>query len=223
MKYDLIRSSIPDLVSTSHLRAPGLHVSDVIGDLARVYGYYKGEREACNVCGKEKREHRTSKRGYAYSLSPVYHRFGVIDMTRAQFGLAVEHAFCERMIADEPNRYSRIGEMSLDGLAGNLDLWDGDWWCPNEFKATWQSRRHALDSPKHFWPRLTQLCSYAFMREKLTGRTVRGGALHVLYVNGNYKPLAPEYRMWWIEWTSREKQRTWDQLQRHAETMRGES
>lgn len=219
MRATLIADTIPDLLPSLD-RAPGIHVSDVIQDLCISLGYYT-ESTICSVCGKDIREHGR-KRGTntRYGLYPRRHRYRTIPMGYAQFGLAVEHAFVERMILDNPSRYERLPEMTLDSLHGNLDLWDNWAWCPHEFKATWQSSRHGLSSDKHFFYRLTQLCAYSWMRERITERRINGGTLHVLYVNGNYKPPTPAYRAWDIEWTRRERAKNWDMLLKHAERMR---
>jgi hypothetical protein len=177
---ELLGDSIPDLLPMTE-RAPGIHVSEIVNDIAIRLGHFVPFEDA--------------------------------NTTMMQLGQTFEWALCERMIEDEPKQYCRIVEQELDGISGNLDLFDRLNWRPIEIKLTWNSLRWPPTDTKKFWKRWAQLAAYAKMMDSLEGE------LHVGYLNGDYKPPSPTYRRWLRRWKRKQLDGHWDMLRRHRDTM----
>jgi len=168
-------------------RSEGIHVSDVIYSLCVSLGYYRPTND------------------------------DTIDKTRMDLGRALEHAFCEMLILDDPQRYMRIGELCLDDISGNLDLYDILKSRPKEIKLTWRSARHDINGPK-FWGNRIQAICYA----KMLGCT--STELDICHVDGNYEKDFSQRKVifnnWICDMSSKTVNGVWDMIRRHADTMR---
>lgn len=161
-------------------RAPGLHVSELIHYLCVELGHY---------------EDSSDKK---------------LPMTRLQIGQAIEHALIDRMIAHAPDRYAHMGELTLDGVSGNQDIFDILEYAPNEIKCTWMSAKHG-DDPKSqkLWKYWVQLKAYCRMMESGVGY------LHIVFLNGYYTYKdgdGPQYRLWKGVFSRKELDDNWAML-----------
>jgi hypothetical protein len=100
------------------------------------------------------------------------------------------------------------GEVSLDGITGSPDgITNGKGVIPllEEFKVTWKSlHTHKDVLRERIW--MWQIMAYL----KLTGlRLVR---LHVLWVNGDYRPPDPRYTTHLIEFSQKEIDGFWENV-----------
>jgi hypothetical protein len=168
-------------------RAPGLHVSSIIHDLCIELGHY---------------EDSSDKK---------------LPMTRLQIGQAIEWALIERMRRHFPDRYGKVGELTLDGISGNADLFDHYDFITDEIKCTWLSARHADDpSSKKLWKYWVQLKAYCRMLETGIGR------LHIVCLNGYYTYKdgdGPQYRLWKAAFSRKELDDNWAMLRKHGAKM----
>jgi hypothetical protein len=131
----LAYSGLPNLLPSLN-RSPGLHVSDVIHDLAIRRGFYSRDRT--------KNES---------------------SITRMQLGLALEHALAHRFCLAYPDSYIwQPGELiDSDGLPGTPDFIGGHGnlnFAVEDAKLTWKSSTHAPDSDKFitYWWQLKWYC-----------------------------------------------------------------
>lgn len=176
----LISEGIPDLLPMRH-RAPGLHVSDIIRSLCIHLGHYADDG------------------------IPLADK-----MTRLQLGQAMEWALIQRMQLHEPTRYFQPGELSLDGVSGNMDLFDLQDEAVDEMKLTWMSAKHDAYSQK-FWAYWVQIAAYCHMSGSSIGR------LHVAFVNGDYAgEREPQFKVWEQRFTPMELAKNWAMLKQHA-------
>lgn len=137
----LLSEGIPDLMPMQN-RSPGMHISEIIGDLC-VQLRYHDPRPA----GEDFPDH---------------------VKLRMALGNALEHAIIHRYELDDPGRYVQPGEMSLDGLFGTPDLLDTETFTVHEIKCTWLSANHDIDSKK-LWKYWVQVKAYCRMMETLRG------------------------------------------------------
>lgn len=140
----LIHEGMPDLLPMMG-RSPGMHVSDIIYNIAVRLGYLKGPADDS---------------GDDEAFVPNAHM---------GLGSALEHAIIHRFALDEPGRYLQIGELERDGLFGTPDLVDLEDWILIEIKLTWMSSRHDPDSQK-FWRYWVQVMAYCIMLETNVAR-----------------------------------------------------
>lgn len=136
--------------------------------------------------------------------------------TRWELGSAFERAIIDGLVArhaeHHPDRFTRLGELTLDGLIGTPDLADLDEWAIIELKLTWLSSRHDVESDK-FWKYWVQLKAYCRMVESCVGY------LHVAHVNGDYRNRDPIYNRWRAEFTRQELAENWSMLKTHHEIL----
>lgn len=187
MELTLIRSGIPDLVPMVRGGDETRHVSYAIRRLCLQLGHYE-ESE-------------------------------VDEGTRNLWGMgsafedAVVASLSERYALTHPGRYVRTGELELDGLLGNPDLFDTVDQAVEEMKLTWMSSKHGPESEK-FWKYWVQVKAYCRMMEVQTGR------LHVCYLNGNYKRgedgTRCEYYVWEAKFTKIELINNWKMIRSAA-------
>lgn len=184
MNFKLISEGIPNLLPMLH-RSPGPHVSDLIQRFCIDRGIYLDSSDDPDLFDQSTGE-----------PTPT-------TLTRWQLGCALETAISTRYQQQYPNTYVSPGELTLDGIHMTPDfgcLTDG---LIDEVKLSWQSSSHTPDSDK-FLPRRMQLMSY------LKGFDINVGRLHVCNVNGDYRgQRAPVYRVWEMEFTSREMNENW--------------
>jgi len=99
-----------------------------------------------------------------------------------------------------PNMTWQPGEVSLDGVSGSPDGITER--TLEEFKATWKSSfTHGDILKERLW--MWQMMGYS----KMLG--VTEARLHVLWVNGDYRPPAPSYMAYRIRFTQEEIDRFW--------------
>lgn len=130
-----------------------------------------------------------------------------IDITRANFGNAFEHAMIEGLMARDPDRFARPGQLEHEGVYGTPDLWDIKDWAAIEFKLTWASARRAEDIEDVWWWRYwVQLKAYCYMAGQSKGR------LYIGFVNGDYSRGdggGPRVMGWEDEWGFDELEENW--------------
>lgn len=186
MDLKLIRTGIPEF----HMVRGGreeFHISAIIRKLCLKLGHYEDsgiDEDALN-------------------------RFGL----GSAFEDAVAASLTARYAHLDPERYIKPGELELDGLIGNPDLFDTIDWAIEEMKLTWMSSRHDPESTK-FWKYWVQVKAYAYMMGSTTGR------LHVAFVNGDYKRSTKgpsvDYRVWEAKFTKQELWENWRMLKTNA-------
>lgn len=103
------------------------------------------------------------------------------------------------------------GEEELDGVFGTADglsqlKIDGKYVdVVEEWKATWKgSSKYGNVLAQKLW--MWQLCGLC----KLNG--VRHARIHILWINGNYKPPTPKYATYLIEFTQQELDDFWNKV-----------
>jgi hypothetical protein len=164
-------------------RSAGLHVSDVIHELCIRLEIFSGNVEA----------------------QP--------NNSWMQLGCALEDALVRRFEEHYPGKYTRVGELELDGLYGTPDLVNVEDWADEEIKLAWMSSNQPVDGKK-MWRYWVQIKAYCKMIESNLGR------LHVCHVNGDWKGQGPVYRVWEQQFTNGELNENWAMLQTHAAAMR---
>lgn len=175
-------------------RTKGIHLSSVYRDMAFAIGVLKPEHK-----------HDPD--------DPEQFRL------RMEMGFLWEDALsvhlAARLVVMHPGEFKRDGIiMTPDGF--NLDDIDSD---PNgaptleEYKVTWKSsRRYILDE----WLWMTQMKGYMAG----TGMGITRCIFRVLYLMGDYKGSGPQYRVFLITVTERERDETWDALVQHSRIMK---
>jgi hypothetical protein len=108
------------------------------------------------------------------------------------------------------------GELELDGVYASpdglncLDMGDGNgkMLVLEEFKLTWKSRqKYAVDKPitqQALW--MWQLAGYCHMLN------IQRARLHVCWVNGDYRPPSPDYRIYTIGFEPEELEGFWGRV-----------
>jgi hypothetical protein len=190
LELKLIRSGIPDLVPMVRGGDEKKHVSYAIRRMCLALGHYEDRDED-----------------------------GIDDGVRSLWGLgsafedAVVTSLSERYALTYPGRYVRTGELELDGLLGNPDLFDTVDQAVEEMKLTKMSSRRGPEDEK-FWKYWVQVKAYCRMMEVQVGR------LHVCYINGNYKrddtATGVEYKVWEARFTKIELINNWKMIRNHA-------
>lgn len=135
-----------------------------------------------------------------------------LPLTRLQLGLAFEHWIVTNLQQSQPNRYVRIGELTLDGIYGNLDLFDVQEQCVDEIKCTGIAASNDPTSLK-FWKYIVQLKAYCKMLGVMKGR------LRVCHVgNWNSGDDVP-YRVWQCEFSRQSLDENWGVIRNEARRM----
>lgn len=159
----------------------------------------------------------------ARARSSGIHLSGIIDATLVASGLATKQEIYEdemplRMcigmawenwvVGLYPDMVWQPGEWGKDGVFGTPD---GISTCEengedvsmlDEFKATYYSLnkwKSILDAKRYMW----QLCANCYALSTTFAR------LHVLWINGNYKPPSPQYWTYLIQFTEKELEQFW--------------
>lgn len=129
-------------------RSAGVHISEIISDLAVKLGHY------------EKRE------------GPIPDDVA----NKMALGNALEHAIIERHVQDAPDRYVKPGELECDGLFLTPDLVDVIDACVHEIKLTWLNSRHDNEATMwRFWTQARCYChALGFDTARLTVVFVNG-------------------------------------------------
>lgn len=108
----------------------------------------------------------------------------------------------------------RPGELKLDGIYLTPDGISVVDWTLEEWKCTWKSMRHGIDSDK-FWRYWAQAKAYC---KAIKSTRVR---LRVFYVNGSYswndkKESGPRIHTYEAQFTQREIDENWSMITQHA-------
>lgn len=185
MKIREIGGDLAQLIISSEQavpRQPGIHVSDVIKYLRDTIG---------KTAKWEKSELETS----------------------AQLGRIWETVVA-RLIADatlDSQRVVRPGQLECDGIIGSPDGIDLEDAAVIEYKCTWRSARHRIESefPYYWW----QIKSYCHMANCSVAR------LYVLFINGDYKGTGPVVKAWEMKFTNTELKSNWDMIKKAAKEM----
>lgn len=103
----------------------------------------------------------------------------------------------------------RPGEVIVDGVIGSPDgiKIATDKNIVEEYKCTWKSANRMPDENLNW---LIQTKAYCFMLECTTCH------LHVLHLNGDYKPPRPMYKLWELEYSPQELIDNWSMMINHA-------
>jgi hypothetical protein len=144
------------------------------------------------------------------------------NQSRFEFGNAFEeaviHGLTSRMVAREPYRYAKIGELELDGLLGTPDLGDFVDEAMIEIKFSKLGSGRDPEDEK-FWKFWVQLKAYCHMFGWKTGY------LHIGHIFGNYDKggdgsgWEEDYRVWGWTWTQLELERNWKMLVTNADPL----
>lgn len=195
-------------------RSPGLHLSDIIRDIAIRTGVLKIKDVIDEVANLSLTPYQIEElaRLPEFAADP---NFTVAACWRIFCGLAFE----EYWAATHPELIFHFGEVSRDGIAGTpdavwptwLDLGGGNTIArpgPEvlcELKFTWKS----TNNPNN-WMYEAQIKSYC----KMMG--IRRARLTILYVNGAYGPFEPQVRIIDYEFSDQELNENWTMIVRHA-------
>lgn len=173
-------------------RSSGLHVSDIIRDI----------------------ENRVTKPGKRPSIGDLLpeekKRMGHYTSMGWMWEEIIREAMIRKALSEaDGDRYMRLGELELDGIAASPDLFDVQDFCVEEFKATWRSMRRNLQTD--FWSWLVQTKAYC----KMTG--TQWTRLSVFWVCGDYRGSGPVFKRYQIRYEEEEIERNWQMLIGHAE------
>lgn len=139
------------------------------------------------------------------SIKPPDSTFTEAHLSRfALLGRLFEYLLALSMF--RPPRYERLGELEVDGIIGSPDAYDTEEGVIVEIKVTWKSSRRDITAVE-FWPYWKQIMAYCYMAQ------VRRAVLIVLFICGDWKPMAPQLRRWNIEFTQAELNECWAMLQ----------
>jgi hypothetical protein len=178
---ELFDFDISALVSTAdHKRTPGLHLSGIIKRLARA-------RDPQRFGGE-----------------------GGPDPVRMLGGLVFEDIL-EQGLAKRDPTLVRPGELKRDGIIGSPDglSQDQDGAVIQEYKFTWMSSRHGLQSDrlKHY---IEQIKGYCCMQG------ARRAILTILFVNDDYRSFQPKMRRYRLDFEAWELDDFWNMVLREA-------
>lgn len=188
------------------VRAPGLHLGAIVQSMLRQLNPAK------------------------YKDSPIRPEYG-------DWGYVWEEVLSKGWLSKriETGKIIRPGEQTVreDRVPGgvvymNLDGFDVEDWCLEEWKSTWKSIKKAVgdDRPlrpelefiglggEHFWHWKVQGMAYA--RAMRTRRC----RYRVMFVNGDYQPPVPVRRAWEVEWEEKEIEENWEMIVGHAQGMK---
>ncbi len=182
---------LPDLLPMTD-RAPGLHVSTIIHDLALRLGWYKESDEGPPQ----------TKMGLGCALEhAIAHRM-MIDAPGKYYRWW-----------DEKLEYWRNDlAVECDGIHMTLDLLDLEDWAVEDVKLTWMSSRHDPDGVKFkkFWVQIMAYCHGV-------GSTI--GRIRAAHPRGDYKETDVVYNVWERRFEQEEIDRNWTMLKNHAQRM----
>jgi len=185
---------IPDLLPMTD-RAPGIHISHIIHDLALRLGYYKdngGDMPWSKMALGSALEHAIAMRLMLHEPGRYYREWDD------------EHGYWKNGMA-----------LERDGVHMNLDLLDLHDWAVEDVKLTWLSSSHDPDGPKFnkwWW----QVMGYSY------GVGAEIGRIRVGHVRGDYKNNEVDYHVWERRFVPGELERNWTMLMKHKQIMEKE-
>lgn len=104
-------------------------------------------------------------------------------------------------------------EVELDGIIGTPDSYDPTNEMLYEYKATWVSMEQDIEGER-FWRWWAQMKGYCHMIG------IRNSSLFVYYVNGDYKPPAPDVRIYQAEFDKEQDLiPNWNVITQHRDDM----
>jgi len=208
-------------------RSPGVHVSQIIGDLCRTLDPERFDhdkrKERAEAAGRKPLGIDRQLAAEALEWIPE----DLDEHPKIWLGSAVD-AYLDTMLSHDPEAVSfRPGEMVVDDVAMNADRISlegprlyvpgdcGDDVVVEEHKLTWMTSRYGFSDHRFvhwFW----QLMAYCWALESLRGR------IRPFCINGDYGPPTPPILMPVQEvlFTYDELERNWKKLLRHREVMR---
>ena len=192
METTLLDMPIPYCGSTAP-RSKGVHISDIIGPLAKRLGLTKYTDDGADL-----------------RLNPYVNT-----------GFLWERVL-EMALADVAG--IRIGEVMLDGIAMSPDgLIDADDLRPfyegeiadavvlAEHKCTWKKLKAPEENVQWLW----QIMGYC------KGLDTRTALLRVLWINGDYRPMVPQFQPWLLRFDQSEIDQNWEMLLANKPKTRG--
>jgi len=115
----------------------------------------------------------------------------------------------------ESGKLLRPGELHVDGIYMNPDGYAPDDHVLCEYKATWKSTSHPIDSSK-YWRYWMQIKAYCYAIRATKAR------LYVLHVMGDWRNSGPIPLAYEAEFTTRELKDNWQMIVREAERIKEE-
>lgn len=185
MHVELISENAPVLLPQQD-RSDGIHVSELIHEMAIRLGHYK-EREA--------------------DEAPNQCMF--------ELGNAWEWALIRRMELEHPGRYVRgdvVGELECEGVFGHPDLLEPHARIDHEMKVTWKSLNSSGPGTQHFWKYETQAKAYCYMLGGWTKAQLHVAYVNGDY--GWVRGGEPKWRTWAYTFTQHELEANWRMLMR---------
>ncbi len=175
-------------------RHPGLHASQIYGDLDRILNKARYQNEF----GDE-------ELGAFAAVGFLWER--VLEVTLADL-----------TIDADPARYYRPGEMEMDGVHLTPDYADLDFYGDGsnvlgleEWKACWKSVKKFDDPERHFWRWLVQQKIYC----RALGTNV--ARLRALFLVGDWRAsIVPTCRVKEFTFTDQELEENWNMILGHA-------
>lgn len=179
-----IRAS--DYSEEDHERSPGLHLGQVLAELDQL------------AHGKRYPETDENTRQTYFTMGFLWER-------------ALSELISETAVKRAAGALVRPGEFLSDGIAMSPDAIDLTDYTLEEYKATWLSSNHPIDSEK-FWTWINQMKCYC---RAIGTKTAR---LRVFFVMGDYRGSGPQVKCWQFEFTDRELEECWAMVLNHAKS-----
>lgn len=114
------------------------------------------------------------------------------------------------------NRYIRIGELELDGIAGSPDLIDTEEWAVVDTKCTWRGSKRLEDFEGSFWKWAVQAKAYCHMLGVTSGRPCTTAYIWAIFICGTWKPPRPQWKVVRLTFSPVELVDNWAMLVNHA-------
>ena len=184
-------------------RSPGLHVSEIIRDVALTMGYLSRDDE-------EELDWTLNRYRLAHGENMV--KVYPAALYRVALGLSWE----EWLGRQRPDiHFHGLGELWRDGIVGTpdgLSFTDSGAGIIHEIKLTWKSSRSDREAPSERIHKEFMWCcqtkSYLQLA-RVAGGDFTTAQLHVYWVNGNYRGSGPEYRTYQLTFTTQELDANW--------------
>lgn len=136
-------------------------------------------------------------------------------LLRFEVGYIWEDILGEHLFAPtaDPEHIVPVGTLEQDGILATPDDFDTRTWEVQEYKASWSSSRKPLDS-RWYW--LSQIKIYCHLMG------ARSAKLKVFYVNGDWRPPAPDVRIYRLCWEPDECEAAWEMAIAHRQWLQGQ-
>lgn len=209
-------------------RSPGVHVSEVIKELALNMGCWK--REDQDELDFTLARYHADRGDNIVKMYPT-------AIYRIAMGLAWESWYGPQ----QGIHFHEIGERKKDGIIGTPDghKFNSQAGRVQELKLTWKSSRDELEDPQERfrteYPWTSQGCSYCYLMTigevkwwtqngvvMASSNLVTGCDFHVFWVNGNYKGSGPQPKVYEIDFTPEEVLGNWKVIKAKSLAMEAE-